>query len=262
MTATTAARLRAARLAQTDPDRQRDALAAELRGVAELRWPGADGLQATAPEAATARVELLLDEDAGVRLDTAAARSGVTRYAVLLSLYGRLLADLTGVRDFAVGVPVAQRADSALEDAVGCHIEMACLRLRGPVLGGGPAAVAEAGRILHRAFAAQDVPFHDLVRHLNPPRTGRPPLFQTLLVLQDNAPAELRLDGLTSTLLRPPYLDLPLDVHTEFWPEPDGRLRLAVSHRTAAVPHTLAREILKRLADLVHTLPQPEGESR
>ncbi|MFF3209714.1 AMP-binding protein [Streptomyces sp. NPDC002886] len=260
-----AARLRADRLAQTDPAGQCEALAAELRGVPELRWPGAAGPQAPTAVSGvprSARVELLLDEDAGARLDAAADRSGVTRYAVLLALYGGLLADLTGSRDFAVGVPVAQRPDAALEDAVGCHIEMACLRLRGPVLDGGPTAVAEAGRILHRALAAQDVSFHDLVRHLNPPRTGRPPLFQTLLVLQDNTPAALRLDGLTSTLLRPPYLDLPLDVHTEFWPEPDGRLRLAVSHRTAAVPHTLAREILKRLADLVHTLPLSRGESR
>ncbi|WP_331742104.1 AMP-binding protein [Streptomyces sp. NBC_01006] len=256
-----AARLRAERLAQTDPDRQLAALAAELRDVPELRWPAAP-VPGPAPDGATARAELLLDADAGSRLDAAAALAGTTRYAVLLALYGRLLAGVTGGRDFAVGVPVAQRDDTRLHDVVGCHIEMACLRLRGPVLDGGPAAVAEAGRILREAFGAQDVSFHALVRHLNPPRTGRPPLFQTLLVLQDNAPAELPLAGLGTRLLRPPYLDLPLEVHTEIWPRPDGRLRLAVSHRTAAVPQTVARELLKGLADLVHTLPLPEGDPR
>ncbi|MFI5671355.1 AMP-binding protein [Streptomyces sp. NPDC051704] len=261
LTLAEAARLRAERLAQTDPDRQLSLLAAELRGVPELHWPAAP-VPGPAPDGATARVERLLDADAGPRLDAAAARSGTTRYAVLLALYGRLLAEVTGGRDFAVGVPVAQREDTRLHDVVGCHIEMACLRLRGPVLDGGPAAVAEAGRILREAFGAQDVSFHALVRHLNPPRTGRPPLFQTLLVLQDNAPAELPLAGLDTRLLRPPYLDLPLEVHTEIWPRPDGRLRLAVSHRTAAVPQTVARELLKGLADLVHTLPLPEGNPR
>ncbi|MFI5617759.1 AMP-binding protein [Streptomyces sp. NPDC051567] len=258
-----AARLRTERLAQSDPGRQLAVLEAELRGVPELRWPGTPA-PGPAPDRDrdSARIELLLDEDAAARLDAAAARSGATRYAVLLALYGRLLAGITGQRDFAVGVPVAQRDDPRLRDAVGCHIEMACLRLRGTALDGGPDAVTETARILRRAFAAQDVSFHDLVRHLNPPRTGRPPLSQTLLVLQDNTPAELPLRGLTTTPLRPPYLDLPLEVHTEIWPHPDGRLRLTVSHRTATVPHTVARELLRGLADLVHTLPLPRGASR
>ncbi|MEV4971858.1 AMP-binding protein [Streptomyces scopuliridis] len=256
------AHLRADRLAQADLERQRTALGAELRDVPELVWPltphptDPTDLQQPVPR----RIERLLDEDAAARLDAAAARAGVTRYAVLLACYGQLLAELTERRDFAVGVPVAQRFDSRLDDAVGCHIEMACLRLRGAALDGGPEAVAEAGRILDRAFRAQDVAFHDLVRLLNPPRTGRAPLFQTLLVLQNNAVPELNLAGLRTAQLRPPYLGIPLEVQTEFWPLPDGRLRLAVNYRPDAVPDTLAHELAKRLADLVHTLPLPEGE--
>ncbi|WP_435297366.1 AMP-binding protein [Streptomyces sp. YPW6] len=212
------------------------------------------------PAPSVLRTERLLEPDAAARLDAAAARAGVTRYAVLLACYGQVLAELTGQRDFAVGVPVAQRFDPRLDDAVGCHIEMACLRLRGAVLDGGPAAVAEAGRVLDRAFAAQDVSFHELVRLLNPPRTGRPPLFQTLLVLQDNAIPRLPLTGLGTTLLRPPYLDIPLEVQTEFWPLPDGRLRLAVNHRPDAVGRATAHELAERLAGLVHTLPSHEGD--
>ncbi|MER5738714.1 AMP-binding protein [Streptomyces sp. NPDC002262] len=252
-----AARLRAARRAGAATGPALAERVAELTGVPPLVWPAA----LAAPEPAAAeevrRSGLVLAVDAADRLDEAARRAGTTRYAVLLALYGQVLAALTGQDDFAVGVPVAQRHDLALESAVGCHIDMACLRLRGEVLGGGPASVAAAGRILGRAFAAQDVPFHELVRAVNPPRTGRPPLFQTLLVLQDNTPPALPLDGLTTTLLRPPYLDLPLEAHTELWPLPDGRLRLTVSRRPAAVPDHTARELLKRLADLVHTLPLP-----
>ncbi|WP_433546664.1 hypothetical protein ACQPZG_17355 [Streptomyces sp. CA-294286] len=81
---------------------------------------------------------------------------------------------------------------------------MACLRLHGKALDGGPEAVTEVGRILDRAFRAQDVAFHDLVRLLNPPRTGRAPLVQSLLVLQDNSVPELNLAGVETTQLRPP----------------------------------------------------------
>lgn len=253
------AHLRADRLAQADLEHQRTTLHAELRDVPELIWPLTPD-PADLHQPVPLRIERLLDQDAAARLDAAAARAGVTRYAVLLACYGQLLAELTGRRDFAVGVPVAQRFDSRLDDAVGCHIEMACLRLRGKALDGGPEAFAETGRILERAFGAQDMAFHDLVRLLNPPRTGRPPLFQTLLVLQDNAVPELDLADLGTAQLRPPYLDIPLEVQTEFWPLPDGRLRLAVNYRPDAVPGTTAREIAKRLADLVHTLPLPEGD--
>ncbi|MET7411384.1 AMP-binding protein [Streptomyces rubiginosohelvolus] len=253
------ARLRAERLAHADPEHQRATLIDALAGVPELAWPARTD-PTDAPAAPAFRTERLLEPDAAARLDAAAARAGVTRYAVLLACYGQVLAELTGQRDFAVGVPVAQRFDPRLDDAVGCHIEMACLRLRGAVLDGGPEAVAEAGRVLDRAFAAQDVSFHELVRLLNPPRTGRPPLFQTLLVLQDNAIPELPLTGLGTTLLRPPYLDIPLEVQTEVWPLPDGRLRLAVNHRPDAVGHATAHELAERLAGLVHTLPSHEGD--
>ncbi|MFB6697992.1 AMP-binding protein [Streptomyces rubiginosohelvolus] len=253
------ARLRAERLAHADPEHQRATLIDALAGVPELTWPARTDPTA-APAAPAFRTERLLEPDAAARLDAAAARAGVTRYAVLLACYGQVLAELTGQRDFAVGVPVAQRFDPRLDDAVGCHIEMACLRLRGAVLDGGPEAVAEAGRVLDRAFAAQDVSFHELVRLLNPPRTGRPPLFQTLLVLQDNAIPELPLTGVGTTLLRPPYLDIPLEVQTEVWPLPDGRLRLAVNHRLDAVGHATAHELAERLAGLVHTLPSHEGD--
>ncbi|MFJ8591178.1 AMP-binding protein [Streptomyces sp. NPDC093598] len=254
-----AATLRRDRLAQVDLERRRAEREAELAGVPELVWP----LAPDAPAERTLgprRVERLLDPDAAARIDAAAARAGVTRYAVLLACYGQALAEVTGCQDFAVGVPVAQRSDGRLDEAVGCHIEMACLRLRGDVLDSGVDAVAAAGRIVERAFRAQDVAFHDLVRALNPPRTGRPPLFQTLLVLQDNALPELPLAGLTTIHLRPPYLDIPLEVQTEFWPLPGGRLRLAVNHRPDAVPAATVHELAKRLADLVHTLPLPEGD--
>ncbi|MFJ3754063.1 AMP-binding protein [Streptomyces rubiginosohelvolus] len=253
------ARLRAERLAHADPEHQRATLLDALAGVPELTWPARTD-PTDAPVVPVFRTGRLLEPDAAARLDAGAARAGVTRYAVLLACYGQVLAELTGQRDFAVGVPVAQRFDPRLDDAVGCHIEMACLRLRGAVLDGGPEAVAEAGRVLDRAFAAQDVSFHELVRLLNPPRTGRPPLFQTLLVLQDNAIPELPLTGLGTTLLRPPYLDIPLEVQTEVWPLPDGRLRLAVNHRPDAVGHATAHELAERLAELVHTLPSHEGD--
>ncbi|PKW00387.1 amino acid adenylation domain-containing protein [Streptomyces sp. 1222.5] len=245
--------LRTARLALADTDRQRDWLAAQLRDVPALRWPGAPAMARPAPPG---RCDTVLDARDVARLDTTAAEAGVTRFVVLLSCYGRLLAALTGCNDFAVGVPVAQRHHSRLESAVGCHIDMACVRLRGEALGDEAGALAAAARAVAGSFAAQDVSFGEVVRLVNPPRGSRSPLFQTLFVLQDNATPDLALDGLTTRFLRPPYFDIPLEVQTEVWPLADGRLRLVVNYRPDAVSHALAHDLLKGLADSVRILPR------
>ncbi len=54
------------------------------------------------------------------------------------------------------------------------------------------------------AYAHQDLPFERLVEVLDPPRVvGRQPLFQTMLVLQNTAPARLTLPGIETRAPRP-----------------------------------------------------------
>jgi hypothetical protein len=136
---------------------------------------------------------------------------------------------------------------------------MVCIRLRGPALGAGLSAVEQTGRIAGRAFAAQDVPFADVVKLVRPAWTGRPALFQTLFALQDNAAPRLRLDGARTTFCRQPYLELPLELHAEMWPEEDGGLRLVVSFRPAAVPEVTARELAKNFTDRLRTMNAGAG---
>jgi non-ribosomal peptide synthetase component F len=164
------------------------------------------------------------------------------------------LAETTGQRDFAVGVPVAQRYGPGLEHAIGCYINTLCVRLRGEALGTGMVAVEETGRVVGRAFAAQDVPFVDVLRLADRPRTVRPPLFQTMFALQDNAVAHLGLRGLRTTFIRQPYLEIPLELHAELWPEDDGGLRLTIYFRTDVVPESIAVLLAKRLTDRVRSI--------
>ncbi|EOD64915.1 amino acid adenylation protein [Amycolatopsis vancoresmycina DSM 44592] len=217
----------------------------ELTGAPDLRWP--DG--ATEP-ASGCVVEIPLAASVVAAVDALAAASGVSRFAVLLTCYATSLAEVTGQDDFVVGVPVVQRDAPILERAIGCHITMLPLRLRGISLAG----VGAVGRLTERAFAAQDVPFPDLLRVAGTRPGERHPLFQTVFALQDNPVPELRLPGLKTTFLRQPYLDLPLELHTELWPAPGGGLLLTVHFRPESVPEVTAQEIAKRFADRTHTL--------
>jgi hypothetical protein len=261
-------------MACADLARHHDYLVSELEDVPVLRWPAAVGQLAPG---APREIEIPLSPGLVAGVDALAARTGVTRFVVLLSHYASSLAEVTGQNDFAVGVPVAQRFASGLDRVVGCHINMVCIRLRGSALEsaalesaalesaalesaalestdleGGAPAVQETGRIVGRAFAAQDVPFSDVLGLLRRPRSDRPPLFQALFALQDNLAPRLNLAGLRTTFLRQPYLQLPLEFHTELWPTEDGGIRLAVSFRPDAVPEDIAREFAKRFIDRLH----------
>lgn len=244
-------RRRRARPRQPELASHREHLRAELAGVPPLRWPE----PSPAPVAeGPGQVRATLPAEALARVDEAAAEAGVTRFVVLLALWGAGLADVTGQRDFAVGVPVAQRDGVELEHAIGCHINMLCLRLRGDALDGGPAGVRRTAEVTARAFAAQDVALEDVLPSASTARDGRPPLYQTLFAYQDNAPPVLDLPGAHTVFVRQPYLDLPLELHAELWPEDDGSVRLEVAFRPEAVAENTARDVAKLFAERVHTL--------
>jgi amino acid adenylation domain-containing protein len=240
---------RTARRERADLTSQRAFVAEELAHTPELRWP--DPGEAGGPR--TPRIaEVLLSPAELAAVDARAADAGVTRFVVLLAAYAQTLAGITGQRDFAVGVPVAQRADDGLDRAIGCHVETVCVRLRGSVFTGDNSLPA-VRRSVERAFSAQDLSLPEVLEIVRPRRSARPPLFQTLFVLQDNASADLRLDGLRTRFVRPPYLDLPLEAHTEVWPLPDGGARLVLSSRPDALGDRTAHELLKRFADRLRT---------
>jgi hypothetical protein len=90
-------------------------------------------------------------------------------------------------------------------------------------------------------------------RTAEPRRGGRPPLFQTLFAVQDNAVPELRLAGLPTRFVRQPYLELPLELHAELWPATGGGLLLTVYSRPDAVSDATVAELAKRFTDRLHT---------
>jgi hypothetical protein len=139
---------------------------------------------------------------------------------------------------------------------------MLCLRLRGTALDGRATALRETGGIVARAFAAQDVPLGDVLTLVDPPRTGRPPLYQVLFALQDNPAPDLHLPGLRSTFLRQPYPDLPLELHTECWPDGAGGLSVETTFHPRAVPPAAARAITDHFSDRVARLDRRARQDR
>ncbi|MCR5979500.1 amino acid adenylation domain-containing protein [Gordonia jinghuaiqii] len=107
-------------------------------------------------------------------------------HALFAALLHRLHADPrvhveAGASDIVIGTPMAGRADPRLADIVGMFVNSVVLRT--PVDGRADFTTL-LDSVRHRdleALSQSDMPFEQIVSMLNPPRTGRHPVFQIAL---------------------------------------------------------------------------------
>ncbi|MFE4577314.1 amino acid adenylation domain-containing protein [Streptomyces chartreusis] len=187
-----------------------------------------------------------------------AEQTGSTTFMVLQTALAALLHHLGAGTDIPIGSLVTGRTDDTLEGLVGMFVNTVVLRND---TSGNPTWRQLLQRLRDTDLAAwthQDVPFDHVVQQLRPPRvTGRHPLFQTMLVLQNAAVRTLDLPGLKVIVdlehqLRTTKFDLLL-ICT---PQPNGELHVTIQFNTdlfePPTVHALADRLhrtLRRLTD-------------
>ncbi|MES2936867.1 MAG: non-ribosomal peptide synthase/polyketide synthase [Pseudomonadota bacterium] len=137
-----------------------------------------------------------------VKLNQLAQARGATLFMLLQSAFAVLLHRLSGQDDICVGTPIAGRNRAELEGLIGFFVNTLVLRNRIDPRASFDALLEQSKEVALAAYAHQEVPFEQLVEHLNPPRSqGYTPLFQVMFMLQ-NAPRQtLEIPGLSFEML-------------------------------------------------------------
>ncbi|CAL9662665.1 D-alanine--D-alanyl carrier protein ligase [Streptomyces sp. enrichment culture] len=191
----------------------------------------------------------------------AACRSAdVTPFMLLQAAFALFVARRGKNPDVVVGTPVANRPSVDFDDVIGMFVNTVVLRTRVGATGTVRDLLAQVRDQTLRDLEHQHVPFEELVRRLKPERTARhSPLFQLMLVVQNNESVPLSLDGVRVTAVRLPRqeakTDLVLDV-VEDGEDFQLRWRYNTDLFRAETVEAMGREfmeVLARISDDPHT---------
>ena len=155
------------------------------------------------------------------RLKQFSAEHNATVFMTLLACFQILLRRYSGQTDVAVGSPIANRTQSAVESIIGSFVNTLVLRTD---LSGDPTFIEVMARVRDtalEAYAHQDFPFDKLVEMLHSSRDqSSAPLVQVLFNVPNAPIGEINVQGLSwmpfEVETQAAQFDLSLTIETEF----------------------------------------------
>ena len=147
------------------------------------------------------RIFFETDKDLTRELNALASKNGVTLFMLLLAAYNVLLMRYTAQEDFIVGVPIAGRTHSDLENMVGMFVNTLAMRNKPQGDKSFEKFIMDVKQNALNAYANQEYQFEELVEKLNVKRDmGRNPIFDTMFVLQSMNTSQIEMENIKITV--------------------------------------------------------------
>ena len=142
-------------------------------------------------------VPFALSQDLSEKLRRISKSEGSSLFATMLSVFGIQMQKYSGEDDINIGLPVAYRPHSKLENIFGMFVNTVVVRLRYAKESSFRNIIHLASEAALNAIAHQDLPFEKLVEIVNPERSSNVnPLFQVAFAWQNNLDEPLKLEGI------------------------------------------------------------------
>ncbi|MFJ8934327.1 amino acid adenylation domain-containing protein [Streptomyces sp. NPDC102365] len=193
----------------------------------------------------------------GRTLRALSGETGTSMFMLFQAATATLLHRLGAGDDIPLGVPIAGRTDSGLDELVGFFVNTLVLRTD---LSGDDLTFRQlVGRVRESALAAfehQDLPFDRVVEAVNPPRVaGRNPLFQVMLGYHHRPDGDPDLLGLSTEWSDMDTGRAKFDLHFTFVDEAD-RLVLLLDHAADLCDTATAERLAERLVRLLEQVTE------
>ena len=239
--------------AQADNDgmaRQLDYWRQQLAGVPVLDLP----LDHARPRQSSARggnVRMALDGIHAATVHKLADALNTSAFAVLLATFHVLMYRYSGQQDICIGTPVAGRNNRALENIIGCFINLLAIRSTVDSQRSFADHVRQLSNTLLAAQENSDVPFEQVAEHCSEQRSlSHTPLFQVLFTHQQDLAKHIHLPGLQLELLpqssQAAKYDLQLHID-----ESDGRLAIDIEYNSDIFNHDTVTAIARHYGVLL-----------
>ena len=139
-----------------------------------------------------------ITSDLGQALNDACQSQGATLFMGLHAAFSVLLSRYSNETDIVIGSPIANREQAEVAGLIGFFVNTLVLRSDLSASPSFTSMLSQSKAMLLDAYGHQQVPFEQIVEHLQPERSlSHSPLFQVMLVLQNNEEGTLELPGLT-----------------------------------------------------------------
>ena len=141
-------------------------------------------------------VEYMVSHELWKGIRTFAQQNGVTEYMVFLSAAMILLSKYSRQEDVVIGSPISARTHKDTESMLGMFVNTLAMRGRPGGKKSYEEFLNEIKETCLKAYENQEYPFEELVEEIKIPRDmSRNPLFDVMLVLQNNEKYRLNLNG-------------------------------------------------------------------